>query len=346
MKGTMMKTLGTCAVAAILLSGLAAWGADAPKEAVADWEKEMNAKLSEPITVEFDGTDLAKALAYFRDRTKVNIMLNMHTGRSTDTPTPRVTLKLDGVQAESALAWTARLAGVAYVVRDQAIYVTPETNVDPQWRAEMQARYSRRMNDLKTGWMRNIEAKLRKKIDVKFQNETVERAAESVAMQSGLNIVVDAESAKTARAVNYEADGMTVENVLKWITQYTGLKYTLRDEVIYIASPANMANLQLETGTAGIPAKFMQPVTFDFKDTDLMRALRQLQQISGVTIEVPQTPGVEMKVTISGEGMALDKAVRLVLDQTRVGYAISYRGDTMVVILREQTPKKPAEGQK
>lgn len=328
-----------CAWVAVLLGTGPLRGADTP--ALQDWEKEIDAKLSEPISVEFDGTDLPKALAYFRERTKVNILLDMGSStRPADQVVPKVTLKLDGVQAESALAWTVRLAGMGYVVRDQAIYVAPESSMAPEWRQEMRARYARRMSDLKTGWMRRIETKMRSKIDVSFHNEQVDRAAEEIAVKSGLNIVVDTESAKTARPVNYQVNEMTVENVLKWMTQYTGLRYVLRDEVIYIGSQSSMAKLQLETGTAGVPAKFLQPVSFDFKDVELTKALRQLQQISGVTIEVPQPPAQERKVTINAQGLELDKAVRLVLDQTGLGYAISYRADTMVVILRDKAPKK------
>ena len=325
------------------------WGANAAEgDKRTDWQKDMDAKLREPITVEFDGTELSKAMNYFRERMKVNIILDMEPAKGTRAQDmPRVTLRLAGVQGESALAWTVRLAGMGYVVQDQAIYVAPESKIDPEWRQAMRARYDKRMGDLENGWMLGIEAKMKAKIDVAFKNDVVDRAGEDVATKSGINIVVDAESAKGARPVNYEATQMTVENVIKWITKLSGLQYVMRDEVIYIADARSMSKLQLETGTAGVPAKFMQTVTFDFKDLELTKALASLQQKTGVHIEVGQLMGPDRKVTVSGVGVELDKAVRMVLDKTGLTYAVAYRGDTMVVILREPVVKKtPAEGGK
>jgi len=329
--------LGLAVACAILTAGGGLW---AQEREVPAWEKEIDAKLSEVISVAFDGTELTKALQYFRDRTKVNIILDLEEPKHPGTAVmPRVTLKLDGVQAESALAWTVRLAGLTYVVRDEAVYVAPEVKVDPEWRQAMWDRYARRMSDLKTGWLRQIELKMQGPIDVNYHNDPVDRVGEDIALKSVLNIVVDAESAKTAKLVGFQARQMTVENVLKWVTKLSGMKYVMRDEVVYIASQANMAKLQLETGTAGLGARFVQPVTFEFKDMELTQALRNLQQRSGVKIELPKLPAEEHRVTVSGKGLALDAAVRLVLDRAGLAYAISYRTDAMVVMIREKSEK-------
>jgi len=356
-EGTTMNTrvwqagpaLAWTAAAVLGVMGMAGWvwGADGAKEKATDWQKEMDGKLREPITVAFEGTELSKALDYFRERMKVNIILDLDPGAGRRTPDmPRVTLRLAGVQGESALAWTVRLAGLTYVVKDQAIYVAPETKIDPEWRQEMRARYDRRMSDLEMGWILRVEEKMKSKIDVAFKNDVVDRAAEYVATNSGLNIVVDAESAKTAHPVNYEATQMSVENAIKWVSKLSGLHYTVRDEVVYIANQRNMAKLQLETGMAGVPPKFLQTVTFDFKDLELSKAMEQLKRQTGVNIEMGQGPGPERKVTVSGVKMELDKAVRKVLDNTGLVYAIAYRGDAMVVILRAPVVKKTPEGTK
>ena len=71
----------------------------------------------------------------------------------------------------------------------------------------------------------------------------------------------------------------------------------MRDEVIYIADAKGMARLQLETGTAGVPAKFQVGVTFDFKDVELSKAMAELKKQSGVNIELGQASGPERKGT-------------------------------------------------
>ena len=310
--------------------GLSLWGADV--EAPGDWQTEMDAKLSKPLSVDFDGVELPQALAYFRERTRVNIILNMGPSKRT---VPRVTLSLHDIQAESALAWTVRLAGFVYVVRDQAIYVTSRGSVDPDERRQMRARYARRLSDQKRGWMRQVNARLRAKIKVMFRNEPIGRAAEQLAQKSGLNIVVDATSAKTAPPVHFQADAMTVENAIRWAARLAGLLHTIRDEVVYIASQREMVKLQLDTGTAAVPARFRQVVSFEFKQTDLMRALKHLQQISGVIIETPTVPVGDYKIELKGENVELNKAVRHVLDLTGLAYAISYRGNIMIVVLQK-----------
>lgn len=326
------------ALVAVLTGVLVMGGFSALLAQEADWQTEMDAKLSKSLSVEFDGVELNKALAYFRERTKVNIILD--PGRNPETM-PRVTLRLTEVQGESALAWTVRLAGFAYVVRDQAVLVAPSGSIDPEWRREMRARYARRLGDQKRGWMRKVDARLRAEIKVLFRNDPIDRVAEQLAAKSGLNIVVDAESAKTAHPVNFQADPMTVENAIRWATNLSGLRYTIRDEVVYIASQRNMVQLQLETGTAAVPARFRQAVSFDFREIELIRALNHLQQISGVVIEVPNPPQGPCKLTLSGQDVELDRAVRLVLDRVGLTYAISYRGNVMVVVLQEgKVPKK------
>jgi len=308
------------------------------------WQEEMDNKLSKSLSVDFDGVEVSKVMEYFRQRTGVNIILDMGGRVERE---PRVTLKLNEVQAESALAWAVRLSGLTYVVRNQAVYVAPERSLKPEWRAEMRRRYARRLTDRKRGWMRQVNARLAAKIDVVFRNEPMDRAAEQLASKGGLNIVVDANSVKTSRPVNYQAKGMTVENAIKWTTELAGLRYTLRDEVIYVASQKDMVKLQLETGQAAVPARFRQPVSFEFKETDLMRALRHLQQMSGVAIEVPNVPAGDYRVTLKDKDVELHRAVSLVLSQTGLGYAVSYRGETMVILLRDKAdPKDPGEGKR
>lgn len=305
------------------------------------WLTAMNQKLSQTLSVNFDGTELSDALNYFRDRTGVNVIL----ARPPDTPMPKITLNLHNLEAESALAWTVRLAGYSYAIRNQAVFVAPPAQINQEWRQSMRLRYLERMGNEKRGWYKQVSTALETPIDVDVKNEPIDRAMEMVAQKSGLNIVVDQAAVRGARPVTLEAKGMTVRNVITWETKLAELRYVVEDEVIYVTNDAGLAALRLESGS-NVPARFLTPVSFQFNNTELTRALRHLQQISDVGIEVENPPAVERHVTMSVQDMSLDRALRMLMDQTGLTYAVSYRDNTMVVSLPVQAavPKKKEEG--
>jgi hypothetical protein len=150
--------------------------------------------------------------------------------------------------------------------------------------------------------------------------------------------------------VTLEAE-MTFRNALDWVCRLADVRYAVRDEVIYIAAQKRLDALRLETGESALALVFRRPVTYEFKDTPVDEALERLSRLSRVSIDLGGLkPGEKLTVTLKGENVELNRAVRDVMDRTGRTYAVSHRAMSIHVMVspkgaaKEET--KPVESKK
>jgi len=332
-----VKKLLLASVAALVLASVAA-----AEEGDAEWQKKFEEKMSKVASVNFQDTTLNKAIEYFRGVTGANIILD---AKATDLSEKRLTLVLKGVRAESGLAWTARLMGLDYVVRDEAIFLAKPDDMPREWRGEMQERYRRLTSGGQAPWVADIEARLARNIKMEFRGEQLPEVVQVLAAGSGINIVLDFHLAAAQKSVRLEGE-MSVKNALNWIAKQTDVRYVVRDEVIYVADRESLAALRLEQGEAPLDLLFLKPVSFRFRQTPIRDAIAELSKLSGVTIDL-QGFSLEDTGTVSAEGtdMPISRAVEMVVKETRRPYALSYRGKTIVVVVspKAKPDKEPAK---
>ncbi|HUW57745.1 MAG TPA: hypothetical protein VMZ92_13985 [Planctomycetota bacterium] len=324
------------AVVMLLLTG--AVSADDDQE---EWQTEIEKKLAKPVSVGFRESTLSDALSFFRTFAGLNIILD---SKAADSAEKRFTLKLDRVRVESGIAWTARLMDLDYAVRDEAVYLARRNDMPVDWRGAMQERYRRKVASGQESWLADIEARLERTIKVEFRNDHLPAVLEFLATQAAVNIVLDFHLLGQTTPIRLEGE-MTVKNALSWVMRLTRVRYVVRDEVIYVANEEGLRALRLETGESPLPVVFRRPVTFRFQNTPVRDALASLSRYSQVKIELQGlTEDEALPVTVEGEGVELNRAVRMVMDKTGRDCAISHGGTVMVVkVLPKGRPRQPRD---
>ena len=325
------------AVCTVVVTMLLA-GTDAAADEEEDWLTKIEEKLAKPVSFNFRESTLSGALSFFRTFADLNIILD---SKAADMSEKRFTLKLDKVRVESGIAWTARLMGLDYALRDEAVYLAHRDDMPVDWRGRMQERYRKKVASGQESWLANIEARLGRAIKVEFRNDHLPAVLEYLVTESGLNIVLDYHLLGKTKPIRLQGK-MTVQNALKWVTRLARVRYVIRDEVIYVANQEGLRALRLETGESPLPIVFRRPVTFHFSKTPIRDALARLSRYTQVKIELQGLKeDEELPVTITGEGVEVNRAVRMVMDRTGRDCAISHSGSTIVIrILPKHRPKK------
>ena len=310
-----------------------------------DWQTAIEKKLSKTGTFEFQDSTLTKALDFIRRFSELNLILDSKAG---DLAEKHLTLKLRKVRVESAIAWTARLMGLDYAVRDEAVYLARRDDMPMDWRGEMQERYRKMVANAQAPWLAAMDARLDRPVKVDFRGDQLPAVIEFLATQSDLNIVLDYHLVGATKSIKLEAD-MTVRNVLNWVTKLADVRYVIQDEVIYVADKDSMEALHLETGESALSILFRRPVSFDFTQTPVRDTLEQLSRYSGVKIDLQGLEADDkLPVTARGDGVELNRAVRMVMEKTGRPYAVSFSGKSISIMLspRPKSGKAPLDAKK
>jgi len=87
-------------------------------------------------------------------------------------------------------------------------------------------------------WQKLILAKMERKINITFNDETLTDAIDGLRDLIGVTIIVDPESADSVQnTITLDLKNMTFRTALEWVLRIAGLAWTLQDEAIYIATP-------------------------------------------------------------------------------------------------------------
>ena len=299
-----------------------------------EWQKELEKKLAKNISIDFQDKTLNKILDFFRDIGKLNVVLDRN---AKDVAQKRLTLTLRNVKLESAIAWSCRLMGLEYVVKDEAVFIAKRNDVPIDWRGAMQERYRRKVAGGQEAWLMAMEARLGQKLKVDFMNDHLATVVQYLATRTNINIVLDWHLVGKDKRVKLHGE-MTVRSALKWVARLADVKYAIRDEVIYVASKEALENLRLETGESSLSILFRRAVAFTFKKTPLTQAMDRLSRLSGVKIILRGlSEDDKTLVTASSEGVELNKAIRMVMKKINLQHAISFSGTSVLVVV---SPRK------
>ncbi len=355
-----MRSPGTVLLAAIVAAGLG-WAvveAEAPvgsghstvtvvgkpmAEVPRLEEGQLGKKLETRLSVHFAGTPLADVLQYLREKGKLNIILNSDAPGVH--PTFPVILKLDDVALRNAVAWVARLAGLVYVVRDEAVFLTTAADLSPEWSREIRVRDQTLDRLAEKTWVPKMEAKLDEPTSFSFKDTPLRETLGFLASYHKLNVVLDARFTQQENTVTMPVEDMSVRNALGWILRVKHLEYALVDEAIFVSTPTRIRSLRAGRRSVSGDPRFRTVVDVEFSEIPIQRALDALSTATGLNIALRAEQVPSLRLTMKLEHVTLEQAVRELVAQTGFPFAFSFEKDGLVIWLQEPSaePTKEAE---
>ncbi|MCK4299740.1 MAG: hypothetical protein KAX80_09410 [Planctomycetes bacterium] len=353
-----MRSPGTVLLAAIVAAGLG-WAvveAEAPvgsghsavtvvgkptAEVARLEEGQLGKKLETRLSVHFAGTPLADVLQYLREKGKLNIILNSDAP-GVDPAFP-VILKLDDVALRNAVAWVARLAGLVYVVRDEAIFLTPAADLSPEWSREIRARDQTLDRLAEKTWVPKVEAKLDQPTSFSFKDTPLREVLGFLASYHKLNVVLDARFTQQENTVTMPVEDMSVRNALGWILRLKHLEYALVDEAIFVSTPTRIRSLRTSRRSVLGDPRFRTVVDVEFSEIPIQRALDALSIATGLNIALRAEQVPPVRLTMKLDHVTLEQAVRELVAQTGFPFAFSFEKDGLVIWLQEPSAEPTKE---
>jgi len=275
------------------------------------WRQTFAKRLKEMVSYSFKEKLLKDVLAAFRNDQRLNIILDIK-GRGVN-PESRITFNLKDVRFESALSWTVRLAGLDYVMTDQAIFITRRENMLPEWRKEIARREKKARTGLLEKFLPTLQEKFIKPVTLDIDGVPIQEALAQLARIGDVNIIYLPGPEAPFTPLTFKIEKMTLENAFKWLLRLEGLDYLIIDEAVVVGRPGILARWK----SIGLLLEGLAPlarvVPFDFKGTPLRQALEELSRKSGVTIQLEAPEGVNPPVTAKSEDTELLDAVQIIV---------------------------------
>jgi type II secretory pathway component HofQ len=314
----------------------------APAKPLTPAAEELAKKLQSPLSVQFGGTPLQDVLRYLEEKGKVNIILN--TSVPTVDPLLPITLKLDNVTLASAIAWTARLAGLVYIARDEAVFLTTPGDLEPEWAEEMQTREQANDRLASKTWAPKLRAKLDDPTSFSFVNSPLAEALSFLSSFHKINIVLDPTFARAENTVTLEVNGISLRSALGWLLRLKRLDYTLLDEAIFVSSPERLRVLQLARTASTLDPRLGTVIDIDFSEATVQKALAALAEATGVNITLRTEHVPAVRVSVKMNHVTLEQALKKLAGLTGHPFAVSV-GKEGVVIWLENQKATPAESE-
>ena len=309
------------------------------------WDEQLGKKLDSRLSVHFSGTPLREALAYLQEKGRLNTILNT-TAAGVDPSFP-IVLKLDDVTLKSAITWTARQAGLVYVARDEAVFVTTPADLGSEWAEKVRTRNQALDRLAEKTWIPDVKAKLQQPTSFSFENVALREVLAFFASRHQLNIVLDAEFARPDNTIPMMVvdQEMSARNALKWVLRTKHLEYILVDEALYVSSPSRLHSFQAgRRGTVGDP-RFRTVVDVEFSEVPILKALEELSGATGLNISLRSDRVPAVTFTMKLDHVTLEDAIRELVDQTGLPFAFSFEDEGLVIWLQKgaSAVMKPGE---
>jgi hypothetical protein len=204
----------------------------------------LRAKLNKPINLEHGidaNTPLKHALEFLSDRYEITILVDEAGFPSVDVveggKSTKLTIveehvrlpKMTGVSLDTVLRLLLSQLHATYLVRRDCLEVVP---MDKSW-AE--------------GWTADARH-LASVVSADFQNERLPKALQSLADQTGINVLVDAKIGDKANQVLVTAalSNVPVDTAVRLLADMGDFKAVTIDNVLYVTSKGNAAILLKE----------------------------------------------------------------------------------------------------
>ncbi|KPJ59326.1 MAG: hypothetical protein AMS15_07035 [Planctomycetes bacterium DG_23] len=306
------------------------------------WQRTFDQRLKETVSYSFEREPLKEVLETYRKDLRLNIILDAK-GRGVNPEAP-ITLELRNVRFESALSWTTRLAGLDYVIRNQAIFISRWESMLPEWRKEIPRREKEAKISLLEKFLPPLRDRFTKPVTVTIEGEPLSVALAQLSRLGEVNIIYLWDPATRPAPVTFQVENMTLENAFKWLLRLEGLDYLIIDEAIVVGQPAIIGRWKdiglLLEGEAALARE----VSFTFEEVPLRQAMEELQKMSGVEIKLESPEEVNPPITIKAENLELLAAVRIILSRLDLDYALttSPQKDAINVLIRKKKPRVEA----
>jgi hypothetical protein len=308
------------------------------------WQRIILKKLDARLSVDFTGESLQTVLDYLRSKAGVNIILNRPLP-GVDPNTPLI-LKLDNVTVRSAVSWSARLAGLDYIVKDEAVFVSTLSDMGAEWREEAENRDQILGRKARGSWIPTMEAKLDELTSFSFENTPLAESLRFLSTLHGINIVLDPRYAGPRHTVTRVVEGMSVKNALTWLLRPHQLTYIFVDEAVFVTTTETARSLRNRLVGGPGDERLHQTISFTIDHATLSDALKGISQTTGVDIRV-EGALPDTTISLTRDGIALDKAVQDIVAQSGLSFAFGSDQAGLIVWLQKPTaqPKTSEEEQ-
>ncbi len=302
-----------------------------------DWREEIQKKLDKEVSVTFLDTPLHNVLAGLRNSAKVNMILD---ARSPEVdPDKPITLNLTKVKLQSVLSWVARLAGLEYVIADEAIFLASPTRMSSVWRTQIVTREEALYHEALKGWTPRLQKSLSRPVTLNLTDKNGNEALDLLQALTAVNFVIDPQAESVKEPVTLTVTRMSLERALAWLTRQLDASYVLVDEAVFITTVEKANRIRLERARLEMQFRFKRLITLELEDQPLGAALEIAAKLANLKINLKGKVPPEARVTIAKTTLPVDRAVNLIMQQAEVpGFLIGYQGDTITIWLREQAP--------
>lgn len=304
-------------------------------------EPELAKKLEARLSVQFVGTPLDQALEYLQKKGKINIILNTDA-RGVD-PTRPISLRLDNVTLRSAIAWTTRLAGLVYLARDEAVFVTTPEDLSPEWARQVRSRDQALDREAQKTWIPKLKAVLEEPTSFSFVKTPLAEALRFLSTLHKINIVLDPSVAHPTNTVTMGVEEMSVRNALTWMLRIKHLDYTFADEAVFVSTPERIRSLEASRKATLIDPRLRTVLNVEFSETPIRKALEALSEKTGLNIRLRAEQVPPVRLTLKMDHVTLERAVRELVAQTGLPFAFSLEKDGMVIWLQSPSRKTAEE---
>ena len=299
------------------------------------WRAKIDEALRKKVSYDFTVIALADVFRLLSQDADVNIILD---GPATVDPTAKISFAAKDMTLGSVLDWITRIAGLEWVVQDEAIFITKYPRLSESARRQIDARnVAVRTESIKT-WLPAMQRTLSEKVSVSFVQKSPSDCRDSLKILLGVNIIVSPNIDPKA-SVTLAVSKMTAENVLSWVARKAGLDFAVLDEAVYFA-PVDEIRIMRSTGLdLSSQGKAHDLVSFDFNDDPLDVAIDALAKKSGVKIFLRGCPDPAPRVSLVGSDMPLSAALQAAVSKTGLNAVVIPEGDTIVISIVAAPPK-------
>jgi hypothetical protein len=223
----MSRAVPLAALAAVSLVWAPALADDKPKDETPS--EKVRKALDQPIDLDLKETSLAKVIARFHEKTKLDITLDrsplvllgmMGINPDADMPQP-IEAKFKATKARDALRKVFEPYGLVPFVVDDAVLLTSEEN--------------------------GAARQLKQRVDVDVDDMPLAQALKQLRRRKAVNLVVDQKATKHAeKKVSLQVEDVALETAVRLLAEQAGLKAARMDNVLYVTTPEQAASIAAE----------------------------------------------------------------------------------------------------
>jgi type II secretory pathway component GspD/PulD (secretin) len=184
--------------------------------------------LDQKIDLEFAGQSIVASIDQFKDKTKINVVLDANF-------LAQNSIKVEGVKARSALRSILSQHHLGYAVLGDTVLVTTEDMA--------------------------LHRQFKQKVSLDLDEVELEKALKDLSKETAVQVLVDKKIAKEAATqVSLQLEDVPLETAVRLLCEQAGVKPVRLGNVLYITSAANAKELRSEPDLAPTAAPGVGPI--------------------------------------------------------------------------------------